>query len=258
MATVDGNGLVTGIRQGITTVTAQPNEGLPAVTATVAVYEYPITDIVLAPLERAVPEGSRVLLHASVTPLDNTDTGIRWGTEDGSIAVIDRYGELTGVSAGTTAVFVTDETGSVRAETAVTVTGRTTGHELYVAPGGDDSNDGSEAAPFRTIARAQAAVRQLNDDMNSDIVVNLREGTYTLTEPLAFTPEDSGTNGYFVTYRSYPGSRRPSAAGGPSRAGPYLTAPKGFTGRMSVPAFRHASCLWTASVRSGPGVQRGW
>lgn len=68
VATVDGNGLVTGIRQGVTTVTAQPNEGLPVVTATVAVYEDPITEIVLAPLEQALPEGSRVLLHASVTP----------------------------------------------------------------------------------------------------------------------------------------------------------------------------------------------
>ncbi|MEK5029981.1 Ig-like domain-containing protein [Paenibacillus sp. FSL R7-0302] len=214
VATVDGNGLVTGIRQGTTVVTAQPNEELPAVTATVAVYEDPITDIVLAPLQRAVPAGSRVLLQATVTPEDNTDTGILWGTEDESIAVIDRYGELTGVSAGTTTVFVTDETGSVRAETDVTVTGRTTGQELYVAPGGDDNNnDGTEASPFRTIARAQAEVRQLNEDMDADIIVNLREGTYTLTEPLEFTPEDSGTNGYFVTYRSYPGEQAAISGG---------------------------------------------
>ncbi|WP_405104428.1 Ig-like domain-containing protein [Paenibacillus sp. FSL K6-1217] len=213
VATVDANGLVTGIREGVTTVTAQPNEALPAVTATVAVYEDPITDIVLAPLQRAVPVGSRVLLKATVTPEDNTDTGIRWGTEDESIAVIDRYGELTGVSAGTTTVFVTDETGSVRAETEVTVTGRTTGQELYVAPGGNDSNNGTEAAPFRTIARAQQAVRLLNEDMDADIVVNLRGGMYTLTEPLEFTPEDSGTNGYFVTYRSYPGEQAAISGG---------------------------------------------
>ncbi|AIQ43746.1 Ig-like domain-containing protein [Paenibacillus sp. FSL R7-0312] len=215
VAAVDGNGIVTGIRQGVTTVTAQPNEGLPAVTATVAVYEDPITAIMLAPLERTVPAGSRVLLHASVTPQDNTDTGIRWGTEDGSIAAVDRYGELTGVSAGTTTVFVTDETGSVRAETSVIVTGRTTGQELYVAPGGDDSNNGTEAAPFRTVARAQEAVRLLNEDMDSDIIVNLREGTYTLSEPLEFTPEDSGTNGYFVTYRSYPGEQAAISGGRP-------------------------------------------
>ncbi|MEK4849850.1 Ig-like domain-containing protein [Paenibacillus sp. FSL H7-0756] len=213
VATVDANGLVTGIREGVTTVTAQPNEALPAVTATVAVYEDPITDIVLAPLQRAVPVGSRVVLQATVSPEDNTDTGIRWGTEDESIAVIDRYGELTGVSAGTTEVFVTDETGSVRAETEVTVTGRTTGQELYVAPGGNDSNNGTEAAPFRTIARAQQAVRLLNEDMDADIVVNLREGMYTLTEPLEFTPEDSGTNGYFVTYRSYPGEQAAISGG---------------------------------------------
>ncbi|MFD2880907.1 Ig-like domain-containing protein [Paenibacillus rhizoplanae] len=215
VATVDGNGLVTGIRQGTTVVTAQPNEGLPAVTATVAVYESPVTELVLAPLARAVPVGSRMLLQAAVTPVDNTDTGIRWGTEDESIAVTDRYGELTGVSAGTTTVFVTDETGNVRAETDVTVTGRTTGQELYVAPVGDDSNNGTEAAPFRTIARAQEAVRLLNDDMDADIVVNLREGTYTLTEPLAFTPEDSGTNGYFITYRSYPGEQAAISGGRP-------------------------------------------
>ncbi|WJH35482.1 Ig-like domain-containing protein [Paenibacillus sp. CC-CFT747] len=57
------------------------------------------------------------------------------------------------------------------------------------------------------MAKAQEAVRALSAAMKGDIVVNLREGTYTLDRALSFGPEDSGRNGFFVTYRSYPGEK---------------------------------------------------
>ena len=78
---------------------------------------------------------------------------------------------------------------------------------FYVDPtAGDDSAAGtSPSQPFRSLARAQRAVRAANAAMAEDIVVNLRGGTYSLTAPLVLGPADSGTNGHTVIWRAVPG-----------------------------------------------------
>src|SRR3954452_702135 len=76
---------------------------------------------------------------------------------------------------------------------------------VFVAPGGSDAAAGTKASPFATLARAQERVRELTPTMSSDIVVNLRGGTYRLAAPLALSEAagDSGQNGYRVIYQAY-------------------------------------------------------
>jgi hypothetical protein len=65
---------------------------------------------------------------------------------------------------------------------------------FYVSPTGSDSNDGASAStPFRTLTKAQAAVRGVDQSTAGPITVNLAGGDYRLTAPLAFTAADSGT-----------------------------------------------------------------
>ena len=88
--------------------------------------------------------------------------------------------------------------------------------ELFYVSGdhGNDANDGrSLNTAFKTLARAKAAVRAFNSGMSSDITVLIAPGVYKLTEPLVFTPEDSGTNGYRVIYRRL-GAISPVLCGG--------------------------------------------
>ncbi|MDQ1914102.1 Ig-like domain-containing protein [Paenibacillus sp. GD4] len=207
VATVNSSGVVTGIKPGTAVITAVPVEDLPPVSTTVTVYEVPVTGISLAPVTSSVPAGSRVFLQATVAPDNSTNKKLTWGTYDPQVAAVDQYGELTGVGAGTTKVYALSADGSVRGETTVTVTARSIQHQLYVSLNGQDTNPGTIEAPFRTISRAKTAVRGLNAAMTGDIVVNLREGTYTLQDTLQFDPNDSGKNGHFVTYRSYPGEQ---------------------------------------------------
>jgi Right handed beta helix region len=75
--------------------------------------------------------------------------------------------------------------------------------ELYVAPKGNDSWQGTFGRPFATLARAQTAVRAKTAGMTSDIVVNLRGGTYTLSRPLTMSKADSGTHRHRVIYQAY-------------------------------------------------------
>ena len=73
-----------------------------------------------------------------------------------------------------------------------------------VSPQGDDTGDGSAAQPFKTLARAQQAVRSVNAKANA--VVVLGEGIYRLTEPLQFAAADGGQNGGTVTWQASAGA----------------------------------------------------
>lgn len=83
----------------------------------------------------------------------------------------------------------------------------------YVSPAGNDSNPGTQAAPFRTIQKARDTVRTAKGSMTGDIVVYLRGGTYDLSGTVDFTSADSGTNGFQIRYEAYPGEK-PVVSGG--------------------------------------------
>ena len=79
--------------------------------------------------------------------------------------------------------------------------GTTAWRTIYVSPSGSDTADGTQNAPFKTLERAQAAVREINSDMQGDIVVSIAKGEYYLEEGLEFRKEDSGTNGHKVIWK---------------------------------------------------------
>ncbi len=83
---------------------------------------------------------------------------------------------------------------------------------LWVSPGGDDRNPGTEEQPLRTIEKARDIVRTMNRDMSDDITVFIG-GRHFLSRPVEFGPEDSGTNGYSIIYTAAPGEH-PVLSGG--------------------------------------------
>jgi hypothetical protein len=89
---------------------------------------------------------------------------------------------------------------------------------FYVAPGGNDAwsgrlaepDDAGTDGPFATITRARDAIREERKQAAEarPYTVRIRRGTYRLTEPIVFGPEDSGTEDAPVIYA---GPRRRSA-----------------------------------------------
>jgi hypothetical protein len=75
---------------------------------------------------------------------------------------------------------------------------------VAVSPSGNDSAAGTADAPFRTLERAQAAVRSLN--AQHDVIVQLADGVYRLSQPLRFAAADGGRNGHTVTWQAAPGA----------------------------------------------------
>lgn len=80
---------------------------------------------------------------------------------------------------------------------------------FYVSPEGDDTNPGTAALPFKTIAKAQQAAQ----NAGSSATVIIRQGVYYQTQPLVFTAKDSNS-----TYQAYPGEK-PVISGGKEISG---------------------------------------
>jgi hypothetical protein len=86
--------------------------------------------------------------------------------------------------------------------------------DVYVSPGGNDANPGTATQPLASLPRARTVVRQaLAAGLTADVTVLLADGTYELTEPLVFGPEDGGTTEHAVTYAAAPGAA-PVLSGG--------------------------------------------
>jgi hypothetical protein len=108
---------------------------------------------------------------------------------------------------------------------------------FFVSPSGDDANAGtSSASPVRTLARAQALVRSVNQNMTGDVKVQLAGGTYRLGAPLALDARDSGSNGHNVIWTAASGAR------------PVLSGAVRVTGWTQVDAGRN---IWSAPVPAG-------
>jgi hypothetical protein len=85
------------------------------------------------------------------------------------------------------------------------------GQVLYASPDGH-GRACSQDHPC-DLVDARDVVRQLDQNMQSDIVVQLADGTYRLDAPLDFTAADSGTNGHQVIWQAAPGAH-PIISGG--------------------------------------------
>ncbi len=82
------------------------------------------------------------------------------------------------------------------------VSGSALAVEFFVSPNGDDKAAGSRENPLATPARAREMVRQSGKLGEESITVSFFPGTYYLSEPLVFQPEDSGSEKAPVVYRS--------------------------------------------------------
>ena len=99
---------------------------------------------------------------------------------------------------------------------------------LHVSPDGNAAwsgrltkpNAGKTDGPLASLAGARDAIRKLKAQgaVTKPIRVLVADGLYSLTEPLVFTPEDSGTDAAPVTYEAARGAR-PVFSGGRVIAG---------------------------------------
>jgi len=108
---------------------------------------------------------------------------------------------------------------------------------IYVSPMGDDAADGSAERPLATVHAAQRQVREKLPAGLEDVRVEIAPGVYFLSEPLVFTPADSGKS-----------ADRPVT---------YATGGEGviLSGGRKISGWRQEGDRWIADVKLGDDVR---
>ncbi|TLV03378.1 right-handed parallel beta-helix repeat-containing protein [Dyadobacter luticola] len=75
--------------------------------------------------------------------------------------------------------------------------------DIYVSKTGSDQNPGTKEKPLATISAAQIKIRNIHEP----VTVFLRAGSYFLSKPIIFTPQDSRRAGQEATFKAFPGEK---------------------------------------------------
>lgn len=130
VATVDKNGVLTGVKAGkvTVTVTSKENTTQPKTAKINVTVDQPVRGISLSAASIDIGKGKTMPLTATVTPSDATNKQVTWTSADPKIASVAANGTVRGVGTGTTTVTCTAKDGSgASASVKVTVTQQITG-----------------------------------------------------------------------------------------------------------------------------------
>ena len=139
VATVDANGVVTGVSTGNVTITATTEEGGYTASATITVIPVPVSGVTLNQSLIRLTTGTYQLV-ATVAPSDAANKNVTWTSANTAIATVSNTGVVTPVSPGTTTVTVTTEDGGYTATCTVKVQRRVWHANSYLINLNNESN----------------------------------------------------------------------------------------------------------------------
>ena len=121
IASVDNNGLVSGLKKGEVKVTVTTHRKALKATATVVVNNIATTGVTLNSTNVSIKVRDTYTLVATVLPSDASDKTVKFSSNDPSIASVDNNGIITGVKKGTTTITITPNGGGKASVCFVTV-----------------------------------------------------------------------------------------------------------------------------------------
>ena len=197
IATVS-DGKVTGVSEGVATITVLTSDGGYSAICTVSVIddEVKVTGVTLDKEYASFAIGETLTLTATVEPSDATDKDVFWTTSNSSIALVED-GVVTGVITGSAVITVTTEDGSFSAQckvdvlpAVVHVTSITLDKTKLVMDSGDSASLKATVLPAE--ASNRAVVWTTSDKtvatVSDGVVKAINAGTATITA----TTEDGG------------------------------------------------------------------
>ncbi len=107
VATVDEDGVVTGVKRGTAGIVATAADGSRVEQAVSLVVTQPVTELAITEAEIPVIVGRTAMAKVKVQPADASDKSVTWSTSDPAIATVSKGGQLTGVKAGECVVTAT-------------------------------------------------------------------------------------------------------------------------------------------------------
>lgn len=122
VATVDANGVVTGVKKGTARITATATDG-SNIRANINVQvTQSAEEITLDKAELTVDVGRNAMLKATVLPKETNNKKVVWSSSDERVATVNAYGRVTGVALGDCEITcASEEVGTVLAKAVVHV-----------------------------------------------------------------------------------------------------------------------------------------
>lgn len=125
VATVTQSGVVTGVSEGVTVISATTVDGGFTSTCNFTVY-VPVTGVSIVhnaqnTTEFNINKGTTILLSADVKPANATNKAVSWVSGNSSIATVNEAGQVTGVGKGAVNITCTTADGAFRATCTVNV-----------------------------------------------------------------------------------------------------------------------------------------
>ena len=114
------NGKVTPVKPGKVEIKAVSEDGNYEAVCQVTVLSPPIESIKFAQTKQSVALGSTITLKTVSTPTDTAINNPIWTSSDETVATV-KDGVLTALKLGTTIITISNEDGSIKAETTITV-----------------------------------------------------------------------------------------------------------------------------------------
>ena len=123
IATVNSNGVITGVNPGTAIITVTTAHGGHTATSTVTVTprQVHVNTVTLHASSASIRTGEHFTFNATITPADATERTLTWTTSNANVATVDSQGRVTAVGAGTATITVTSQNGRTATAT-VTVT----------------------------------------------------------------------------------------------------------------------------------------
>lgn len=173
VASVDVNGLVTGVSAGTATITATAvsANGTISKTIDITVKAIAVTSVSLDTSAITVQVGKSQTLVATVSPTNATNKELIWSTSDSSIATVNN-GAVKGVSAGTAIITVKTVDGNKTASATVAVKASSVSSEWQLV------TDASSLASGDVIVLASSDNGVVNGNISSQIMSSI-SSTFT-------------------------------------------------------------------------------
>ena len=232
IATVDGSGVVTGVKGGSTLVTVTSADGKFTASCPVTVSQ-PLQGIALSNIDLVINRTDNADINCTLTPADTTDTDITYEIADNSIAKLNGS-KVVAVGNGTTTL--TAACGKIKANAQITVTTAPTEIQL-------DSTEGVlTVGNTHTIQATLLPETTTDTDLvwsvcNESIATVDEHGTVTAQGPgncvvTAATPDGALKATYSLTVKA---KQTVKAASNTSTTTPSYTAPS--TPSASTPTY---------------------
>ena len=122
IVTVDSNGVIKGVKAGITTITVTSSNGKSATCEVEVVNDsVSVKKIRLTRSKATINPGSSTQIIATIEPENATNRDLVWTSSDTSIATVNSKGVVKGLKSGTVTITAKTKDGKVVASTTITV-----------------------------------------------------------------------------------------------------------------------------------------